>query len=297
MIISCFVKYSNSDFQYKHGKIPINMVDLEREQRYQDELEIAIQTAKEAGVAILREINNRTFTQDGSELKSPVDIIAGDIIYGRLHGNFPGDKILIEDRSGQETETPEGKSSRIWVVDPLDGTTNFINGSHDYSVLIGLVENGELVLGVSLLPATDELLYAVKDGGAYCNGKKIHVSEAEDMSKSTVALDSGYDPEGVTQVANLFQKLKPQVGNIAMLNSNGYALSMLSMGRGLAGYIHFSSKAWEAAGLLIAREAGGLITDLNGNNLSLDFSSRSGFPFVASNRKIHPQLIKNTTHK
>ncbi len=253
--------------------------------KYKTELTTAIEAVQTAGRVILDQENNRKAKRYSLEFKSEVDNLADVAGIEVIKKYFPGDNVLTE-----EQEIPKNISGRLWVADLLDGTTNFLNGSRNYSVLLSFVENGKLKVGVSYLPVTDELFYAIDGQGAYLNGKKIHVSTT-DFDKSTVIIDPGYDPKGIEKTAKLMMELRPKIGNIAMYNANGYTLSMLAKGE-LSGLVHFYSKIWESAGFLLVKEAGGKITDKNGKELELNFGSSEGFQFVASNGLIHEELLK-----
>jgi len=250
-------------------------------ERYQHELTVAIQAVRVAGSTILSQVNNRQAERHGLEFKAEVDRLADEAGVNIIKTAFPNDSVLTE-----EMGLPETPTDRLWVSDLLDGTTNFLNGSRNYTVL----------MRVSLLPATNELFYAVDGAGAFLNGKQIEVSSVDILKRATVALDPGYDPQGGNKVSDLFLKLRPVCGNVAMYNANGYTLSMLAKGE-LAGFVHFSSKVWEAAGLLLIKEAGGNVTDLEGQDIKLDFTSSEGFPFVASNGRIHKELLEMCSSK
>lgn len=252
--------------------------------KYKAELMTAIEAVQTAGRVILDQENNRIAERHSLEFKSEVDKLADTAGIEVVRKNFPNDNVLTEEQG-----IPKEISGRLWVADLLDGTTNFLNGSRNYSVLLSFVENGKLKVGVSFLPVTNELFYAIEGQGAYLNGEKINVSTT-DFDKSTVVIDPGYDPNGVEKTAKLMMELRPKVGNIAMYNANGYTLSMLAKGE-LAGLVHFYSKIWESAGFLLVKEAGGKITDISGEDLKLDFGSSEGFQFVASNGLIHNELL------
>lgn len=253
--------------------------------KYSQELAVAIRSVRAAGTIILDQVNNRRAERYGLEFKAEVDKLADDAGVAIIQSEFPGDAILTE-----EIGIPKTLSDRLWVADLLDGTTNFLNGSRNYSVLLSFVDRGKLVLGVSLLPATNELFYAVEGEGTYLDGERVQVSSVDQLKTSTIALDPGYDPLGGDKVSALFQALRPNVGNVAMYNANGFTLSMLAKGE-LAGFVHFSSKIWESAGFLLVKEAGGSVTDNKGSDLTLDFTSPIGFQFVASNSLIHNLLL------
>ncbi len=255
--------------------------------QYGMELNAALTAARTAGERIISQINNLQATKIGLEFKAQVDQIANTTIVETLQGTFPNDSFLTE-----ETGFPENSISRLWVIDPLDGTTNFLNGSKFYSTLIAFVENNALVLGVSYLPATDELLWTVKGKGAHLGNKRLTISsKVHQINQASIFLDPGYHPQGEEKLSQAFQQLRPKVGNILMLNANWYALSLLAKGE-IPALVHFYSKIWECAGILLAQEAGGKVTDFRGRPLKLDFTQSDGFAFIASNGLIHHQLVQ-----
>lgn len=253
---------------------------------YRGELEVGIQAVMAAGKTIIDKTRNHSAERHGLEFKAEVDRLADESGIKVLKEAFPDDAILTEERG-----LPKEQKSRLWVCDFLDGTTNFLNGSRNYSVLVAFVEKGEVKIGISYLPITDELFYAVLGEGTYRNGKRTRVSPIGELKRSTIVLDPGYDPEGGRKVADLYQKLRSApVGNVGAYNANGYTLSMLANGE-MGGFVHFSSKIWECSALLIAQEAGARITDFKGEKPKLDFTNDAGFPFIASNSLIHDELL------
>lgn len=252
--------------------------------KYQKELRTAIRAAKAAGKAILR-ASSRKAVKHGMEFKAEVDTIADTTIKKTLAQAFPEIPFLTE-----ESGFPKKPAEKLWVIDPIDGTTNFLNGLREYATLIALVIHGRIVLGVDYLPATDEVFWGVTGSGAYLNGLKIHVSKVNLLQRSALALDPGYHPQGIQQIATTYTKLRPKVGNIGIHNSNGYTLALIAKGE-LPALIHFYSKIWECAGLLLIQEAGGQVTDFQGKSLKLDFTKSTGFEFIASNGLIHKELL------
>lgn len=252
---------------------------------YQKEKNVAVQALQQVGEKIEFNKSKIWSEKHGFELKAEIDKICDDTIKKTISKFFPSDSILTEE-SGYLKKTAD----RLWVIDPLDGTTNFINGARSYSSLIAFIENGDIMLGVSYLPVSKELLFAEKNNGAFLGSKKLRVSKISELKKSAIIIDPGYIQEGGEKISSLYQLLKSKVGNIGMLNGNGYTLSLMSQGE-FAGFIHLSSKIWECAGLFIYQEAGGKITDFNGKKIQFDFSNEKSFEFVAANPKIHQGLL------
>lgn len=260
-------------------------MELVKTLTYTNEFKFGLDTVLEVGKSILLCVENHKAEKHGLEFKAEVDTIADQTGTKFLIDNFPNDAILTEEQG-----LPKEPKSRMWVCDFLDGTTNFLNGSKNYSVLLAFVEKGEIKVGISYLPTTNDFFYAVKGEGAYWNNQKICTSSINNLKMASIMLDQGYDPEGSMKFASLYQKLRPDVGAIGAYNANGVALSLLAKGE-MGGYVHFSSKIWESAGILIAQEAGARITDFNGGELKLDFTSDKGFEFVATNGLIHEELL------
>lgn len=258
-------------------------VELER---YNRELETAFLAARNAGKQIISQRTNSRAEKSGLELKTEVDNLADRTIKRVIAEAFPNDSILTE-----ESGFPQSPAERLWVVDPIDGTTNFINGLRAYSTLIAFVDKGKLVIGVSFLPQSQEMFWAVDGEGAYKGNTKITVSQMADIGKASIVLDPGYHPQGVEKISDAWGKLRPNVGNVGVLNANGYTLSLIANGE-LPALIHFYSKVWECAGLLLVTEAGGKVTNFKGHNVKLDFARNDGFEFVASNGLIHNALLE-----
>lgn len=258
--------------------------NVEQVENLKKELEVAKSAAREAGQQILL-AGNSNAVKKGYEFKADVDNIADEIIRKQIKEAFPGDSVITE-----EIGFPEKPSERLWIVDPLDGTTNFLNRLPFYSVLIALAVKEELVMGVSYIPGSDKLLWAVRGKGAWQDNKRLSVSEISDIERISVAIDAGYLPEREKILAEIIAKIGKKIGNIAQLNANGFTLSLIAEGK-LPVLVHHSSKIWECAGLILVEEAGGKVTDHSGNKLKLNFKSGDSFAFVASNGAVHEPLL------
>lgn len=175
-----------------------------------------------------------------------------------------------------------------WVIDPLDGTTNFLHGVHPYAVSIGLMEGNEIIAGVIHEAGGYETFTAWKDGGAWLNGKRIHVSKTPKLSDSLAATGFPY---------NLFDRLDPYMNLLTHLVKNTHGLRRLGSASIDLAYVacgrfdlffEYDLKPWDvAAGMLIVREAGGRFSDFSGN-----MEGVSGDETVASNALIYDELIE-----
>lgn len=258
--------------------------NVEKGENFAKELEIAKTAAREAGRQILLTDNSKA-VKKGYEFKAAVDNIADEIIRKQIKEAFPNDSLITE-----EVGFPEKPSKRLWIVDPLDGTTNFLNRLPFYSVLIALAVNEELVMGVSYIPENDKLLWAIRGKGAWQDDQRLRVSAISDIERISVAIDAGYLPDRERVLAETIAKIGKKIGNIAQLNANGFTLSLIAEGK-LPALIHHFSKIWECAGLILVEEAGGKVTDHSGNKLNLNFRSGDSFAFVASNGAVHEPLL------
>src|SRR5689334_25130082 len=147
-------------------------------------LEVAVETAVEAGGILLAEFDRpvKISYKGEVDLVTQADRRSEDAIVGRLRRYFPKHSIVAEEGSGQQ-----GDSDHRWIVDPLDGTTNFAHGYPCFAVSIGLEEAGELLVGVIYQPITKELFTAARGGGAYLNERRIEVSKIDRLSTSLLA--------------------------------------------------------------------------------------------------------------
>ena len=250
---------------------------------YSEELKVALSLAGKVSKLLLKNRNTKAI-KEGLELKAEIDKKANKLIEGIIKRKFPEDSILSEE------DIRTDLNSRIWIIDPLDGTTNYLNALPFYSSLIALWDDGELVLGVCALPSVNEMIWAVKGRGAHIGNRKLRVNNTIPINKAVVALEQGYNQEKTKKMLKIYQRLKACAGTASMFFANGYTLSLIAKGQ-LPGYINLSSKIWESAGLLIIKEAGGKITDLKGQGLKLKFNDTSGFEFVVSSRRIHNDLL------
>lgn len=247
----------------------------------------AVDIARSVGGMILRERGKDTeFSMQGEEIKIGLDTRADVMGREMLNRYFPTDGQLTE----ENLEMPILASGRVWVADFLDGTGNFFKRKlKDWSVLVGLVENGEPELGVAYLPDYGQMFTARQGQGAYKNNEPVTVSKIGDLSEAVVCLDPGYDTQAIGDIDYFQAMLEPLVKRVVRLNANGYALCLMAEGK-LDGLIHFSSKNWEIAAMCIAAEAGAKITDFARRPIKYNLGTRDGFEFVAASPEIQQEL-------
>jgi myo-inositol-1(or 4)-monophosphatase len=186
-----------------------------------------------------------------------------------------------------EEKLTNPKSPWLWIVDPIDGTTNFAAGIPLNMPSIAVAYEGEVVVGVLFDPHMEELFTAIKGQGAQLNGESIQVGSEETLGEATVGMESPAGSQAIVQCLQAIQPLMPAVRTIRMLGSSAVMLPYVANGR-LTGYWTPDECAWDiAAGVLIVQEAGGKVTDLQGNEYNLRTRS-----LVASNGNVHEDLLQ-----
>ncbi len=231
-------------------------------------LEYAKKFAKEAGALILKKFRNPLEI----EKKGVVDIVtdadkkAEAYIIGSIYHRFPKDSILAEE-SG---EINKNNSSYRWIIDPIDGTTNYAQGFSMFAVSIGIEFDGELVIGVVYIPHLNELFYAKKGDGAYLNDKKISISQKIELIDSVWATGFPYNKRE-TNNNNLLEHNKAILVCRDIRRAGSAAIDMVYTACGIwDGYWERGIKPWDiAAGYVIVKEAGGVIDSFGGSQFDL----------------------------
>lgn len=218
------------------------------------------------------------------DLVTNADKESESYIIDKISKKFPNHQILCEESNAINADGTSFK----WIVDPLDGTTNF---SHDYplfGISIALEVEGKVILGVVYDPLHKELFYATKEGGAYLNGKAIKVSKIDSLNKSLVATGFGYDirynpGKSIDYFAKMLLKTQ------AMRRDGSAALDLCYVASGrFDAFYELRLYPWDvAAGSLIVEEAGGEITDYQGNSCTIYRRE-----ILASNALIHNEILE-----
>jgi len=228
-------------------------------------LNIAVQAARAAGHVIIRHINridSLTISNKArNDFVSEVDRMAEAEIIQVIKKAYPEHGILAE-----ESGLTQGNNFQ-WVIDPLDGTTNFLYGIPHYAVSIGLRANGRTEQAVVFDPFKDELFTASHGAGAMLNNKRIRVSDRRDMENALIGTGIPFRAEqDLDTYMNTLRVMVPDTAGIRRAGSAALDLAYVAAGR-LDGFWEFSLKPWDmAAGLLLVQEAGGLIGDLQGGH-------------------------------
>ena len=230
---------------------------------YQEICEKAITVVREVG-SYVREVSDN-FSRNDVELKSNNSLVS--------YADKNAEKKLVEGLSKiiegagflteEDTENTEGNSYK-WIIDPIDGTTNFVYGIPAFAISVGLAEDGEIVAGIIYEINRDEMFYAWKDGGAYLNGKKIKVSPNNDLEESLMATGFPHRSEYMDKYMELFQVFMEKTRGVRRIGSASVDMAYVACGRFDAFYEHNLS-AWDVAGgIIIVKEAGGTVTDFKG---------------------------------
>jgi len=233
----------------------------------QDYLQVGQEAARIAGGILQSWAERFTVSEKGpSDLVTEADVAAQQAIYETIHLRFPEHGFLGEENLFKHP----GTSGFRWIIDPLDGTTNYVHSFPYYAVSIGLEQNGELLVGVIFDPTRDEMFTAIRGQGAQLNGKPLHVSKCPQLSRALVIASF---PPGVkvdSQPIRRFFKVLPFAQSIHRSGSSALNLAYVAAGR-LDGYWSTSLKPWDmAAGALIVVEAGGRVTRLDGQPLNIE---------------------------
>jgi myo-inositol-1(or 4)-monophosphatase len=251
---------------------------------WREHLEAAVRAAEDAGRTQLQAFDkpHRVHFKGERDLVTEVDRASEEAIHGRLRRAFPSHDFLME-----EKETPRTGSPYLWVVDPLDGTTNYTHGYPHFCCSIALLHEGKTVLGVVLDPVRKDLFIAVAGGGAYLNGRRIRTSQEDRLIRCLIG--TGFPNEiRKARDKNLrrFARVLPEVRGVRRSGSAALDFCYLAAGR-LDGYWVLTLSPWDsAAGVLLVEEAGGCVTDLEGSPPHLHTEA-----FVASNGRIQGELL------
>jgi len=218
------------------------------------------------------------------DMVTDIDLGAEKIILNKIRKHFPNHSIVTEESDNKDTS-----SNYRWIIDPLDGTTNFVHSFPFVAVSIGLEFNGEMVLGIVFNPFIQEYFFAEKDKGAFLNDKPIRVSTNENLKSSLLSTGFPYElSDHFERNMELFSKIYRQAQGVRRAGSAALDLCYVACGR-FDGYWEFDLNPWDvAAGSLIVSEAGGKLSNFSGKNLDIYADE-----IMATNRLIHGELLGN----
>ncbi|MBI3926029.1 MAG: inositol monophosphatase [Armatimonadetes bacterium] len=243
-------------------------------------LDTARRAALEAGALIREHLHRKVLSRAKGHLDvvTEIDTRSEEIIRHRLLGDFPEHAFL-----GEEGGAIDKAGAPLWIVDPLDGTKNFIHGYPFVGVSIALEIEGQVRLAVVLDPMRDELFHAVRGGGAYLNGEQLQVSDTPNLEQSLLV--TGFYGN-TREFVELFHAVQERVQGVRRDGAATLDLCYVACGR-FDAYWDLKLQPWDlAAGSLIIEEAGGMCTDLAGRPLDI---RKPGV--LCSNVRIHRQLL------
>ena len=254
---------------------------------YTDILNTAIEAAREAGVILLHHLsylrhievkNNQQFN-----LVTEADKNAEDCIVQRILTHYPDHAIL-----GEESGAHAGEAPFRWIIDPLDGTTNYTHAFPVFSVSIAVEHEGAIIVGVIYDPVRDEMFSATRGGGAHLNGERIHVSDAPSIEKAMLVTGFPYNiRENQNYFYERFRSFLKEAQAIRRLGSAALDCAYVAAGR-LDGFWEVALQPWDkAAGELLVEEAGGRVSDFEGRKHDI-----FKLPFLASNGRIHDDMLR-----
>jgi myo-inositol-1(or 4)-monophosphatase len=263
-------------------------------------LDFTIRVAEKAGKLIIKESKKIKVEKKGiRDLVTNADKAAEKLIISEISKKFPDHGIIAEEQAQNKKEIAKLASCPyIWIIDPLDGTTNFTHGLAQFAVSIGVIKTataeksknfeyitGELVCGVVYAPKLGELFYAEKGKGAFKNGKKIQVSPRKKLSDSLMVTGFPYKDKAIN--LPYLEKVVKEARGMRRFGAASLDMCYIASGH-FDGYWEFGLKAWDiAAGTLIINEAGGQVTDTNGHTIDL-----FGQDILCTNGHIHKETIE-----
>ncbi len=246
-------------------------------------LQTAIEAARRAGQLIAERFPApRNVTVKGyRDIVTEVDTAAEAVILQLIRERFPGHAILSEEAGGSTID-----DGYTWVIDPLDGTTNYARRLPISSVSIGVLERGEPVVGVIYDPLRDQLFVAEQRKGATLNDEPISASEIARLDHAVIGFDWGHSDQDREKTLQLLLRIAPRCGTLRALGSAALAQAYVAAGW-LDGYLNLIAKPWDAAaGVLIVAEAGGTHTTVEGEPYRVAVQG-----CLASNGLIHEELL------
>ncbi|HSM19026.1 MAG TPA: inositol monophosphatase family protein [Hyphomicrobiales bacterium] len=251
-------------------------------------INVMVQAARKAGRVLARdfgEVENLQVSLKGpGDFVTAADLRAEKILIEELGRARPGYPILTEEKGA----IPGPDQTHRWIVDPLDGTTNFLHGFPLFSISIALEREGQIVAGLIYNPVTDDLFTGERGKGAFLNDRRIRVAARTSFSQALLTLGLPHSGRGNHALA--LRELQAVMGRVAGLRRTGSAaldLAYVAAGR-FDGFWEHALAPWDiAAGILMVREAGGFVTDATGGTAMFETGS-----IVAGNETIHGELLK-----
>jgi len=253
---------------------------------WQKEIEVALHAALEAAAEIRRHYGSNDTVQYKTmyEPVTAADLLADQILRETILAQFPEDGWLSEETSDNGERL---KKRRTWVVDPLDGTREFIQQIPEFCVSVALVEDGDPVVAVVVNPVTEDQWTASRGGGTWMNGQRVHVSTLAEKAQATTAVSRSEIRRGALESFGDVLNLKPLGGMVSKLVS-------VACGQYDATFTCFQRREWDVAtGCLMIAEAGGIVSQLNGKPIRFNQADSIIYGIVATNACLHDAVLKD----
>jgi len=221
------------------------------------------------------------------DLVTEADLASERLIIDRVKTYYPRHSILAEESGATSPATPEAQDEWRWIIDPLDGTTNYAHGYPCFCVSIGLEHLGKLELGVIYDPMRDELFTAERGEGAALNGRRIHISATNNLASALLCTGFPYDVRERGEFARHFTNFIMNAQAVRRDGSAALDLSYVACGR-FDGFWEEGLRPWDvAAAVLMIEEAGGRVTHYDGSPFDIYTA-----PILASNGLVHEQMMR-----
>lgn len=250
-------------------------------------LNIATRAARAAGNLIVRAIQNpediKSVAKGRNDWVSEIDQRAEAVIIETIRKTYPNHAITAEESGGINAD-----SDYEWIIDPLDGTTNFLHGFPHVAVSIAMKYKGKIEIGLIYDPLREELFTASRGNGAQLNGKRIRVGGTKDLDGALLATGFPFKkPHQLDTYLGLFKTLFPHCADMRRAGSAALDLAYVACGR-VDGFWELGLMEWDiAAGVLLVQEAGGLVADFNGGHKYLESGN-----VVAANPKVFKAMLQ-----
>ncbi len=256
-------------------------------------LNVAIMAAREAASVINRYSSQieRVNTRDkgANQIVSEVDIIAEESIINIIRQHFSDHKITSEEGTAGEQPAPTaGEKEYEWIIDPLDGTHNYLHGFPYYCISIGVKFDGKIEHAVVMDPVRQEIFSASRGSGAHVDNQRIRVSKTRRLSEALLSTGMPFrDPADIKSWLRSYASVIPRAQSVHRVGASALDMAYVAAGR-YDGLWQLGLKQWDmCAGALLIQEAGGLITDIDGKQNFLETGT-----IVCGNDKIHEKLLQ-----
>ena len=251
-------------------------------------LNFAIQTAREAGQILADKFGRalQVSHKGDIDLVTEADLAAEQLIVERIRSYHPRHAILTEE-SGNVLEAGGADAAFKWIIDPLDGTTNYAHGYPCFCVSVALEHDGRIVVGVVYDPTRDELFAAERGEGATLNGRRMRVSETDELNRALVCTGFPYDVRERSDFIRHFRQFIMRAQSVRRDGAAALDLACVAAGR-FEGFYEEGLRPWDvAAGVLLVEEAGGRVTHYDGSPFNIYATH-----IAASNGLIHEEMLR-----